>query len=65
MRYVFQAFVDQLIESTDVDDLRLGMAETAAALDLCCFAYLVLPSGPGAPAIRLMVSRFLRGKSNV
>lgn len=48
MRHVFQAFVDQLIESTDVDDLRLGMAETAAALDLCCFAYLALPSRPGA-----------------
>lgn len=47
MRHVFQAFVDQLIESTDVDDLRLGMAETAAALDLCCFAYLALPSRPG------------------
>ncbi|MHB0790560.1 LuxR family transcriptional regulator [Bradyrhizobium sp. 5.13L] len=48
MRYVFQAFIDQLIESTDVDDLRLAMAETAAALDLCCFAYLALPSRPGA-----------------
>ncbi|WP_049823577.1 LuxR family transcriptional regulator [Bradyrhizobium sp. WSM2254] len=48
MRYVFQAFIDQLIESTDVDDLRLGMAETAAALDLCCFAYLALPSRPDA-----------------
>lgn len=51
MRHVFQAFVDQLIESTDLDDLRLGMAETAAALDLCCFAYLVLPSRPGAPPL--------------
>lgn len=51
MRHVFQAFVDQLIESTDLDDLRLGMAETAAALDLCCFAYLVLPSRPGAPPV--------------
>ncbi|WP_426443165.1 LuxR family transcriptional regulator [Bradyrhizobium genosp. P] len=48
MRHVFQSFVDQLLESTDVDDLKLGMAETAAALDLCCFAYLALPSRPGA-----------------
>jgi hypothetical protein len=44
MRRVFQTFVDRLIESTDSNTLRQSMAEIVTALDLCCFAYLSVPS---------------------
>ncbi|MFB6417792.1 helix-turn-helix transcriptional regulator [Bradyrhizobium tunisiense] len=43
MRRIFQAFVDRLVQSKNVEDLRDVMAETAAALDLSCFAYLSVP----------------------
>lgn len=43
MRLVFQAFVDRLVESKDSKDLREGLAETATALNISCFAYLALP----------------------
>lgn len=49
MRLVFQAFVDRLIESRNSEDLRKAMAETAASLDLCCFAYLSLYGTPSNP----------------
>lgn len=48
MHRIFQGFVDRLTESTDADTLRQGMAETAAALDLCCFAYLSVSRDPKA-----------------
>jgi LuxR family transcriptional activator of conjugal transfer of Ti plasmids len=48
MRRIFQTFVDCLTESADADSLRRSMADTAAALDLCCFAYLSLPHDPKA-----------------
>lgn len=51
MRVVLQAFVDRLIESRNSEDLRDGMADTAAALDLCCFAYLSVRDAPSADAI--------------
>jgi hypothetical protein len=40
---IFQTFIDRLAESADAERLREGMAETAAALDLSCFAYLAVP----------------------
>ncbi|QQO20597.1 LuxR family transcriptional regulator [Bradyrhizobium diazoefficiens] len=48
MRRLFQTFVDGLTESRDSESLRQSMAEIAAALDLCCFAYLSLPHDPKA-----------------
>ena len=46
MHRIFQNFIDHLAESSDVETLRSGMADTAAALDLNCFAYLLVPSKP-------------------
>ncbi|MET3304452.1 helix-turn-helix transcriptional regulator [Bradyrhizobium diazoefficiens] len=56
MRLVFQAFVDRLVESKDAKGLGDGLAETAAALNLCCFAYLSLPRAPGA--LPLLISNY-------
>ncbi|MHC6154780.1 helix-turn-helix transcriptional regulator [Bradyrhizobium elkanii] len=53
MRRIFQAFVDRLVESKDLEDFREGMAETAAALNLCCFAYLALPRAPNTAPVLL------------
>ncbi len=44
MHRIFQTFIDRLSESTDVTELRAGMADAAAALDLNCFAYLSMPN---------------------
>ncbi|WP_100177176.1 LuxR family transcriptional regulator [Bradyrhizobium nitroreducens] len=46
MRRVFQTFVDRLFEGHDLEDLKEAMSETAAALNLSCFAYLSLPRSP-------------------
>lgn len=46
MHRIFQAFVDRLAESVDAMDLHQAMAEAAGAVDLPCFAYLVLSSRP-------------------
>ncbi|WP_441231960.1 helix-turn-helix transcriptional regulator [Tardiphaga sp. 215_C5_N2_1] len=40
MHRIYQTFVDRLTESTSAAELKNGMAETARALDLSCFAYL-------------------------
>src|SRR5260221_1729141 len=40
MNRIFQTFIDHLTESVDAETLRQSMAETIAALDLSCFAYL-------------------------
>lgn len=48
MRRLFQSFVDGLADSKDSDSLQQSMTEIATALDLCCFAYLSLPSAPKA-----------------
>lgn len=50
MHRIFQTFIDRLSESTDVAALRAGMAETATALGLHCFAYLSVPHRPEAEA---------------
>ena len=47
MHRVFQAFIDGLTNSGDVDSLRTVLAEAGAALDLGCFAYLLLSSRKG------------------
>jgi LuxR family transcriptional activator of conjugal transfer of Ti plasmids len=47
MHRIFQRFIDSLAESGDLVALRDSMAETAAALDLHCFAYLSLSRKPG------------------
>lgn len=44
MRRTFQAYVDRLMECQEEGELRQSMADTAAALDLSCFAYLALPN---------------------
>jgi hypothetical protein len=53
MHRIFQAFVDHLSDSLDVNDLRSAMAEAATALDLPYFAYLSLPDLVG-PEVRLI-----------
>jgi len=47
MHRVFQAFIDGLTASSDVDSLRTVLSEAGAALDLSCFAYLLLSSRKG------------------
>jgi LuxR family transcriptional activator of conjugal transfer of Ti plasmids len=42
MHRIFQNFIDRLYESTDLTAFQNGMAETAAALDLHSFAYLLV-----------------------
>lgn len=56
MRKIFQSFVDRLMDSTNADELRQGMAETASALDLCCFAYLFVSPQPSASP--LLISNY-------
>ncbi|MES5489018.1 LuxR family transcriptional regulator [Bradyrhizobium sp. INPA03-11B] len=51
MRRVLQAFVDQLADSTDLDDLGKSMAATTAALNLSCFAYLSMPRTPNTAPV--------------
>jgi hypothetical protein len=48
MHRIFQTFIDKLVESADAEKLREGMAETAAALDLSCFAYLSVSHHQGS-----------------
>jgi DNA-binding CsgD family transcriptional regulator len=43
MHRVFQRFIDGLTASLDAGDLKTVLTEAAAALDLSCFAYLLLP----------------------
>jgi LuxR family transcriptional activator of conjugal transfer of Ti plasmids len=42
MHRVFQNFIDLLSTAEDLRDFSKAMADTAAALDLSCFAYLAL-----------------------
>ncbi|MGY4362939.1 LuxR family transcriptional activator of conjugal transfer of Ti plasmids [Bradyrhizobium sp. i1.3.1] len=52
MHRAFQKFVDRLTESTDRDAAQRSMADTAAELNLFCFAYLALPHEPdGVPKL--------------
>lgn len=53
MHRIFQTFIDRLAGSTDVETLRIGMAEAATALDLSCFAYLSVPSEPGSEPLHI------------
>ena len=50
MHHVFQKFVNQLSESHDDDAMRKVMADAAAAFDLQCFAYLLMPRDSKTPA---------------
>lgn len=43
MHHVFQRFIDGITTSVDAGDLKTVLAEAAGALDLSCFAYLLLP----------------------
>ena len=43
MHCVFQRFIDGLTASLDAGDLKTVLTEAAGALDLSCFAYLLLP----------------------
>jgi LuxR family transcriptional activator of conjugal transfer of Ti plasmids len=52
MHRVFQKFIDHLSAAESEADFSELMANTAAALDLSCFAYLALPSaGSGKPGL--------------
>jgi len=42
MHRIFQNFIDLLATAEDLQDFSKAMADTAAALDLSCFAYLAL-----------------------
>lgn len=53
MHRIFQSYVDRLSESADVEALRAGMAATAAALDLPCFAYVSLPRRPNSQLLHI------------
>jgi len=44
MHRVFQAFIDGLSVSSNVEDFQRTLSAAARALDLRCFAYLSLPS---------------------
>src|SRR5216683_7785235 len=50
MHRIFQTFIDGLAQSSDEKGLRVAMELAAAALDLSCFAYLVLPGRSRANA---------------
>lgn len=56
MRRIFQAFVDRLIESKDLDGLKESMAKTTTALNLCSFAYLSLSRHPNTAP--LLISNY-------
>lgn len=43
MHHVFQRFIDGITTSVDAGDLKMVLAEAAGALELSCFAYLLLP----------------------
>lgn len=43
MQRVFQTFADRIAESREPEAFRIAMADTAAAMELPCFAYLRLP----------------------
>ena len=43
MHYVFQQFVDRLVDSSETDGVQKAMAEAAGAFDIPCFAYLRMP----------------------
>lgn len=45
MQRVFQTFADRIAESSEPEAFRVAMADTAAAMELPCFAYLQLPRG--------------------
>ncbi|WP_044537076.1 LuxR family transcriptional regulator [Bradyrhizobium sp. LTSP885] len=49
MHRLFQTFVDHLSDAPDLEALRDAMANAAAALDLSCFAYLIIPDRAGVP----------------
>lgn len=50
MHRTFQTFIDGLAQSSDEEGLRVAMELAASALDLLCFAYLVLPGHSRATA---------------
>jgi hypothetical protein len=48
MHRIFRNFIDHLTDAADENALRDAMAETAAALDRSCFAYLAIPNRAGS-----------------
>jgi hypothetical protein len=58
---IFQAFIDHLAESVDLDDLHKAMADASAALDLSCFAYLSMPHRRGDEAQVVSTSQWVGG----
>jgi len=50
MHRIFQTFIDCLSSASNSDALCDAMSQTAARLDLSCFAYLSMPDQTGAPA---------------
>src|SRR5713101_217114 len=50
MHRVFQNFIDRLSSAQDAEGLHAALTETSAALDLSCFAYLVVPNDQGSLA---------------
>jgi hypothetical protein len=61
MDRIFQNFIEHLSSARDHLALRDAMAETAAALELSCFAYLSMPRQPGA--IARVISTYQRIRS--
>src|SRR5260370_14934742 len=55
MHRVFQNFIDRLSSAQTADGLHAALADASAALDLSCFAYLVVPRDQG-PTARLISS---------
>lgn len=49
MRSAFLAYVDRLMECQNEEELKQNMADTSAAIELSCFAYLDLPRQPTTP----------------
>ena len=49
MHHIFQKFIDLLSAADNSADFSELMTITAAALDLSCFAYLLLPDTPKGP----------------
>jgi LuxR family transcriptional regulator, activator of conjugal transfer of Ti plasmids len=49
MYRVFQRFIEAISETPDPTRLRAAFHETASALDLGAFAYLLMPPEPGTP----------------
>ncbi len=46
MHRVYQTFIDLLSSAEDAEGFSKAMANTAAAMDLSCFAYVALPRRP-------------------